>query len=239
MTHLWFATPVRLFVARILLLVTLGSITALTSGCAGTVIVEYSLDAQVSRTAQNGVSQHATKENFFTPALPLGTQVAFPALHYKGNAFEWAISASAFGLGGTVSNFAATPLCFRLDQAMLSSNFHSSETPLRVATVFHMIYGTPNRTGSNRPTDRKLFVPQPLCFLSEKPTSFSFWPELSELFPSDKMFNVRWPEGEPQLTERGVGNWIKLRLPIEYDGKLETLEVTLTVNDSRARVAHY
>jgi hypothetical protein len=53
------------------------------------------------------------------------------------------------------------------------------------------------------------------------------------------MFNVRWPEGEANLVERGVGNWIRISLPIEYAAKRETLEVTLTVKDSKARISHY
>ncbi len=210
-----------------------------TSGCAGTVVVEYSLDAKMGRTTENGVVQHTTADQFSTQALPRGILVAFPAVDYKSDAFAWSISASSLGLGGAVENFASTPLCFRLDQATIASNFQTHEIPLRVATVFHMIYGTPNRIGSNNPSQRKIFVPQPICFLSKTHANFSFWPDLSELFPSEKMFNVRWPEGEPNLTERGIGNWIKLTLPIEYEGKRERLELTLTARDSKARLSYY
>jgi len=224
---------------RGVLLAMFAAITVATSGCVGTVVVEYSLDAKVQRTAESGVVQQATADQFSVQALSPGTLVAFPAVDYKSDAFAWSIGTSSLGLGGAVQSFASTPLCFRLDQATLSSNFQSREVPLHVATVFHMIYGTPHRLGSNRPSDRKLFVPQPICFLSKTPTNFSFWPDLSELFPSEKMFNVRWPEGEPNLTEHGVGNWIKLTLPIEYDGKRERLELTLTAKDSKARLSYY
>ena len=53
------------------------------------------------------------------------------------------------------------------------------------------------------------------------------------------MFNVSWPKGQTALIENGVGNWIKIVLPIEYEGKRETLNVTLTVKDSKARISHY
>ena len=234
-----FFAQAQISLRRGVLLAMVAAIMLLTSGCAGTVVVEYSLDARVQRTAGNGASQQATADQFSVQALSPGTSVAFPAVNYKSDAFAWSIGTSSLGLGGAVENFASTPLCFRLDQATLSSNFHPREVPLRVATVFHMIYGTPHRLGSNRPSDRKLFVPQPICFLSKTPTQFSFWPDLSELFPSEKMFNVRWPDGETNLTERGVGNWIKLTLPIEYDGKRERLELTLTAKDSKVRLSYY
>ena len=234
-----FFAQAQMSLRRGVLLAMVVATAVVTSGCVGTVVVEYSLDAKMRRTAESGAVQHATADQFSVQALSPGTLVAFPAVDYKSDAFAWSIGTSSLGLGGAVENFASTPLCFRLDQATLSSNFHPREVPLRVATVFHMIYGTPHRLGSNRPSDRKLFVPQPICFLSKTPTQFSFWPDLSELFPSEKMFNVRWPDGETNLTERGVGNWIKLTLPIEYDGKRERLELTLTAKDSKVRLSYY
>ena len=67
----------------------------------------------------------------------------------------------------------------------------------------------------------------------------SVWLDLRELFPSGKMFNVRWPEGEPRLLDQGIGNWLRIALPVEYGGKRESMEVMLTVADSKARVSHY
>ena len=43
----------------------------------------------------------------------------------------------------------------------------------------------------------------------------------------------------PNLTDRGIGNWITTTIPIEYEGKRETLEVKLTATDSKARIVYY
>ena len=93
--------------------------------------------------------------------------------------------------------------------------------------------------GSTDPKKLRYFTPPSLCFAPNKATSISLGPDLSALFPNLTMFNVKWPDGEPNLTERGIGNWLKIVMPIEYDGKRETLEVKLTARDSKARLSNY
>ena len=116
---------------------------------------------------------------------------------------------------------------------------HSNEIPLRVFSVMHTLTGKWAWLGSTDPKKRQFFVAPSLCFPPGKSAHVSLGPDLSMLFPNQTMFNVRWPEGHTNLIENGIGNWIKIVLPIEYDGKRETLEVTLTAKDSKARISYY
>ena len=94
-------------------------------------------------------------------------------------------------------------------------------------------------TGSNRPEWRTVHLPSPLCFAPNAATSFVVWPVLRELYPNAHMFNVQWPERRPELTETGVGQWFRITLPIESGETRETIELTLTAMNSRARVSYY
>jgi hypothetical protein len=63
--------------------------------------------------------------------------------------------------------------------------------------------------------------------------------ELALLFPTGRMFNVRWPDYETTSAGKGIGNWIRIKLPVEYDGRREELDLTLTVLDSAMRISHF
>lgn len=209
------------------------------AGCAGTVIVEFAVDAKITGRDDAGHSWQARSDQFTVLPLPPGMAVSFPAPRYRGDVFEWFIGTSAYGLGGDITNLISSPLCFRFDQVRLSSNMLPNEIRMRVFSVSHTLTGKWAWLGSTDPKKRQFFVPPSLCFPPGKSAHITLGPELSKLFPNQTMFNVRWPEGQTDLIENGVGNWIKIVLPIEYEGKRETLEVTLTAKDSKARISYY
>lgn len=62
---------------------------------------------------------------------------------------------------------------------------------------------------------------------------------LEDVFPNKTFFNVRWPDGEPRLVDKGVGNWFRLAMPLEIDGKRESIWVTVTAKDSHARMSYH
>jgi len=83
-----------------------------------------------------------------------------------------------------------------------------------------------------------MFTPPSFCFLQSELNAIGFVVDMSELFPSGNMFNIKWEGKSTTLTDKGVGNWLKIHLPIEYEGKREELEITLTPTDSAARLAY-
>lgn len=62
---------------------------------------------------------------------------------------------------------------------------------------------------------------------------------LQEVFPNKTLFNVQWPRGEPQLIDKGVGNWFRLEMPIEVDGKRESIWIKVTAKDSSATMSYH
>lgn len=217
----------------------LGGFSALVVGCAGTVGVDFAIAAQVSRrdAAGNPLLQRAG--DITTLPRPEGLLSPFSATHYETQTLAWTFGTGTYGFGGDVTNRADTPLCLHFDEARLASNLHPSEIPLSVSSVAHTITGKWKVLGSTDPKKLRYFAPPSLCLAQQKSAHITLGPDLSALFPNLTMFNVKWPKGEPHLTERGIGNWLKIVLPIEYGGKRETLEVRLTATDSKARISHY
>lgn len=214
-------------------------VVACTSGCVGTVIVEFNVDARVISRDDAGKEWQARPEEFSKPPLPTGILVAFPTIVYSGQKFELTLAAGTYGFSAGVTNHTISPLCFRFDQAKLASNMHLSDIGFVVFNANRFAAGKWTLVGSTDPKRHSPFVHPAFCFDAGTTTRISFGPDLHELFPNGTMFNVSWPEGVPNLIDRGIGNWLRLIVPIEYNGKRETLEVTLTATDSKARIVHY
>jgi hypothetical protein len=87
--------------------------------------------------------------------------------------------------------------------------------------------------------DPRYISPHALCLAPGDGAAFSLVADLRELFPSGNMFNVRWLDNEPQLVDRGIGNWLKLALPLEHGNGREALEVTFTAKDSRVWLQYH
>ena len=58
------------------------------AGCAGTVIVEFAVDAKLSRVDQAGHVSQARATEITTQPLPAGMSVSFPAPRYRGDVIE-------------------------------------------------------------------------------------------------------------------------------------------------------
>lgn len=215
-----------------------GSLAGL-AGCAGTVIVDFAIEAQVSRRDATGQSVAQRPQAISTVPRPAGLLSPFDAVRYETEILAWTFGTGTDGFGGGVTNLTTSPLCLRFDQARLASNLHTAEIPLSVSVVAHTSTGRWTVLGSTDPKKLRYFAPPSLCFAPNKRVSLSIGPDLSALFPNLTMFNVKWPDGDPNLTERGIGNWLKIVLPIEYDGKRETLEVRLTATDTKARISKH
>ena len=171
---------------------------ATTAGCAGTVVAEYAVKAQISGRYETGHVWRASTDELSYPSLPPGILVAFPPTLYAGKLFEWSFTPSAYAFSGRIKNRIESPICFRFDQAELRSNFQINAIPMRVYTAMQRVSGrieTMVRLGSNNPTIRRRYIHPGYCFQPGQDVIFSFWPDLAELFPTQKMFNVSWSEG--------------------------------------------
>ena len=212
-------------------------LSATTTGCASmqTLIIDIDVDAQVAgRDSAGRMWQAAAGEIVRQQRHP---QAASPFGHvvYRGKVFEWRFDADVGGFGYSIQSLVSEPVCFRFDQARLTSNMQVHEIPLRVSR-----YARAGETSQRNNVGEKRFVDAPaLCFNSGAAGSgFGLLVDLAELFPSGNNFDIRWKDKDPDLLNRGVGNWIKIRVPYEYEGKREEIEVTLTVKDSKGRISY-
>jgi hypothetical protein len=207
-----------------------------TSGCAslGTVVVGFDLDVQVTGLDVKGDTWRAGKDEITKRPRDSKTAPYFSDVRYQGKVLLWETGAGSDGFGYAIQSQVPGPVCLRFDQARLTSNMQGMEVAMRVSRVRQ---GPPQLPTIELPKNRSetgFFVAPPLCFGREKADNFFLAPDLSALFPNGKMFNVRWIGNEPTLSERGIGNWLKIHVPVEYEGKREEFEVTLTAKDSKA-----
>ena len=211
---------------------------ATSSGCASiqTLIIDIDVDVQVAGRDANGRAWQAMPSELIRQ--PRHPQAASPFGHvvYRGKVFEWRFDADVGGFGYSIQSMVSEPVCFRFDQARLTSNMHAQEIPLRVSW-----FTRPGLTPPRRKVDEKRIfdAAPPLCFSKGASGSgFGLLLDLTELFPSGNNFDIRWRDKDTNLLNRGIGNWIKIRVPYEYEGKREEIEVTLTAKDSKGRISY-
>lgn len=208
--------------------------SALLAGCfgGGTVVVSFVVDPVVAIRDADGKAAEAGVV-VTVPGRPAADSVQF-----RGRDFDWIITAGADGLGGFIANRSQDTLCMRFDQAQIRSNFHPEPIPLRTY-VWAVYRGKWSLLGSTDPRQRQYFGPPSFCLEPGKEAQLSFAPDVRPLFPTQKIFNVQWPDNEPQLTDRGTGNWLALTLPLEVGERRQTLDVKLTPVESHAKISYH
>jgi hypothetical protein len=214
-------------------LVSQAALTFVIAGCGGgTVVVDCVVDAQVTMRDSNGVEEPGT-----VVTVPRHPGPSSPmAVQYRGKDFAWTFEAGAQGMGGRIANHSADTVCLRFDQAHLRSNFHAEPIALRTYawSTFREKW---TLLGSTDPKQRRDFSPPSFCLEPGKQALISFGPDLAALFPTQKLFNVQWPDEEPNLSDKGVGNWVALSTPVETGPKRGILDVKLTAVDCKARIS--
>lgn len=241
-------SKLRLRFTKILVCIFLAPLAA---GCESmrTVGANFTLDVQVKGRDAAGVAWQATPAQIADYPSDALASSPFPHKQYLGKNFNWVFSVGASGIGGGIRNLKSLPVCFRFDEAKLTSNMNAKPTRLQVSQV---ISNKPFDAQTDPRLDQKLvplgilrpnkgdeylFTPPTLCFAAEKQGGFHFAIDLSALFPSGHMFNVSW--ANDKLVGTGVGNWLKMTVPIEYEGKREEIEVTLVATDSRLSISYH
>jgi hypothetical protein len=207
-----------------------------TAGCAslGTVVVGFDLDVEVAERDPDGRALRTGKDEIIKQPRNSKTAPTFSDVRYQGKVLMWETGATFDGFGYAIQSQVSGSVCLRFDQARLTSNMQEKEVAMRVSRVRQ---GPPQSPTIQIPQNRNeigFFVAPQLCFSREKIDNFFLAPDLSALFPSGKMFNVSWSGNAPNLLEHGIGNWLKIHVPVEYEGKRQEFEVTLTAKDSKA-----
>ena len=199
---------------------------------AGTVVVSFVVDPEVTiRNVDGKVEEYGVVVT--VPGRP-----ASDAVQYRGRDFDWIITAGANGLGGFIANRSPGNLCMRFDQAQIRSNFHPQPIPLRTY-VWAVHREKWSLLGSTDPRQRQYFGPPSFCLEPGKEAQLSYAPDVRPLFPTQKIFNVQWPDNEPRLTDRGTGNWLALTLPLEVGEKRQIIDVKLTPVESHAKISYH
>lgn len=210
----------------------------LLGACAGTVIVEFDVDPKVTVKSKSGAVT-AAGEITSVPRSPQELSI-FPSKRYRDDKIDWSLGAGDYGFGGYITNLGDKDLCLDFDRATIASNFHPRAVPLRVFSVVTRVDKEWTRLGSTNPATRSYFDASAVCIPPGKPAALiSMGLDLRAIFPNETMFNVRWPEGETILTEKGLGNWFRISVPRRYGADTETMEIQLTLRESRARKSYH
>ena len=210
----------------------------LLAGCAGmkTEGANFLLDVRVSGQSNNGAAREAGPDQVVV--IPPNAQYpdAFPAKAYWGSSFRWTFRVGASGIGGELENRTGASLCARFDRALVSSSHQPQPAPLMVSQVIHAKgkrYWLVQRPKAGEPA---IFVAPKLCFTPGQSEWFSMSPDASALFPSGKLFDVRF-DGAP--SGQGKGNWLRLDIPIDFEDRTETFTITFTARDSKLTVSYH
>lgn len=211
----------------------------------GAVAVSFELDVAITGRDATGALWQALPDNVSKVACTTCSG-GLRRTHFDGKLFKWRFSAGKDSFGHAILSKVDAPLCFRFDQARLTSNLQTKEIPLRVWRAYQG-QEISQKISPTFPAKWNIhrfpgtgFVPSPaFCFQESKEESFLLALDLSEVFPNGHMFNVNWKGRDPTLTEQGIGNWLKIHVPIEYSGNREELEVTLTATKSHAWLVYY
>jgi hypothetical protein len=214
------------------------AVTAL-SGCAlfGHTLVNYELGLEVSSVNTQGEVRPVSSSQVTYRSA--GRDSKFGELSdvvYNGEAFSWEPFIFDQDIGGELKSMVDGEVCLRLDQARISSNFDT--TPKPALAIIQRI-GLPtleNKKATRRATADKAFQPQTQCFGRER-SGFLLRVVLRDLYPSGNMLDVVW-RGE-NLIRDGKGNWFRLQVPVEFQGKREDMTFTFTAKQIRLSTAYW
>lgn len=209
------------------------------SACAslGTHVVDMDVGAALSvRSGPTAIWSPMIGENVKT--RDARSVALVPSTTFQSKLLDWRLVMSPISVGYFIKSNVPGKLCLRFDLARIRSNMHEGELPFQVTFVEHGSGPTQRNTSDVPPEMKPAFSSPPLCFSEGESAKFGFVLPETKLFPSGKLFNLKWEGNSTVLLDRGVGNWLKLRVPIEHEDKREELEITLILKDAAARLIY-
>lgn len=210
----------------------------LIAGCAlGRVIVAYHVTIQIETRAAESEPWRTGPGEIVTEPPHKWEANQFPSYLFQEKFFVAGIGTGTEGPVLYALNKSQDRLCLRMDEARMASNFAKELVPLRALGPFWPVHAFFDLKYEQRIEVRRQGrqQPPPMCLAPGQSLITAFEIDTHALFPSGHMFDVAWPEGVPELTSRGVGNWFVLEFPIERGGIRTYYKFTLTARDSKAR----
>ncbi len=219
-------TPLRRL-ACILILATL-------FGCAafGTAMADFHIEGS-ARLDEPGASGSGPTVALLEVPTASNRISPFPDLRYQGEQLTADLLLDSVALHGQFSNRSASTLRLRFDQATMSSNLHPQEVPLLSWG------GVVNGKLLDRPSKHALVPAVPLTLQAGASGYLTLAPSYAGLYPSRRLFGVRFADKQAALLEDGVGNSLRLRIPVEQEGKILNLVVELRARRTQVRTAYF
>lgn len=208
------------------------------SGCGaiGTQGANFAIDLNVQGVDSAGKAWRAQPDEIKVNTPSPNALSQFPEIAYEGTRLRWQFGVGSSGFTGTIQNKTAASFCVRFDQATLTSNFQSKPVPMRVTQVIQKAYKKEWLILRGDKGEIKIFDPPKLCFTPMQPELYMLSIEASPLFPSGNLFNIN--HAGPK-TGQGIGNWFRIQVPVEYDGKPELMDITFKATDSKLTVSYH
>ncbi len=205
----------------------------------GTTVVDFAYDVTVRGKSGDGREWVAKPDELVTSTRDPAAKTPFPVLEYRGSIFTWQFAMGARAFGGRIQSLGSGPVCFRFDQATLKSDSSDTEAAMQVSSVVHRPAKGSGIRNLPRPNEVRKFTAPKMCFSNLRPEHFDLTPDLTQLFPNNRLFNVRLDDVSGNLLESGEGHWVEVGVPIEYDGTRETLTVRFTATASKTRTSFH
>jgi hypothetical protein len=154
----------------------------------------------------------------------------FGDLHYEGKTLRATLIVNSDTIKGDIENKGASTVYIRFDQAVVSSNVHAAELPLKVysATVQGVHMRHPGQLAS---------VPAMRLAPGQKGHVY-LAPSYAGLFPAGRLFGVEFDGKEAALSKDGIGNAARLRVPVEVDGKRLSAVIDMKAEQSSVRSSY-
>ncbi|MBC7625116.1 MAG: hypothetical protein H7232_17230 [Aeromicrobium sp.] len=204
--------------------------------------VQFSVDAAIVGQGIAGTDWTVFPRDF-TPLPPpphTNPSVGFPIMEYAGKEFGGTYWVFEGLVGGRIRNRTQTTVCVRFDQATLHSSSVSEKKPLRVRLPLDPRERAQlNSSDYKKMLDAGFIIPPSFCVAGGNDRVFNLAIDAANIFRAGTMFDARWKDNEPVILEKGIGNWLKLSVPIEYGELRQRVEVTLTVKDTKSHMVHF
>ncbi len=198
----------------------------------GTVMADFDIEG-TARLEQAGMASRAET----VPLIKLKTAPQraspFPGLRYEGPMLAAEMVIDTVALDAQFSNRSDTALQLRFDQATMSSK----QQPQEMALLSWG--GVVKGVLVVQPSKHALVKALPMTLQPGERAHVTLSPSYAGLYPSRRLFGVRFADKQAALLDDGIGNALRLRIPVEQDGKRYSLVLDLTARQARARTAYF
>jgi hypothetical protein len=185
-----------------------------------TIIADFAIDGRVRMIDRHGAEVAGESTSLDTLARDPRRLSLFGDLHYAGNTLRATLIVNSDTIRGSIENKSASSVNIRFDEAVMSSNMHEGEVPMQVASAGQL---------ASMPAMRLAPGQQGHLYIA---------PSYAAIFPTKRLFNVQFDGKQPVMLKDGIGNAVRLRVPVEVDGKRLFAVIDMKVNQSSVRSSY-